>query len=282
MPRLEDELALTPPTMRPSEPDGEGEEVEEGEREEGEEGEEGEEEGEEAGEAAAALGTARPSSPVTRNGQAGASASSAASPERPPDADGPGVARDGQADGYPEASRDLEGSYEEHAEHAERSHVQEAHVQEARSSSSSTSSGGSSSSSISSGSSSSGSSSGSSSTSSRGVEAIAVDHTTVGGAERLGGATSAARVPFVSALLLAAVGLTTVSAAMLSLYRGGPVGAQVGLACDRESPASNAAAELDALRANYVPPPFQLFSSPSFEDYRPLGASPPTRWKVPL
>ena len=96
-------------------------------------------------------------------------------------------------------------------------------------------------------------------------------------------------MPFVSALLLAAVGLTTVSAALLSLYRGSPVGTQVGLAealelggrtSDREGPASNAAAELERLRAAYVPPPYQLFSSPSFEDYRPLGASPPTRWKV--
>jgi len=52
---------------------------------------------------------------------------------------------------------------------------------------------------------------------------------------------------------------------------------------DPEGPASNAAAaEIDRLRAAYVPPPYQLFSSPSFEDYRPLGAPPPARWKVRL
>ena len=52
---------------------------------------------------------------------------------------------------------------------------------------------------------------------------------------------------------------------------------------DPQGSASNAAAaEIDRLRAAYVPPPYQLFSSPSFEDYRPLGAPPPARWKVRL
>ena len=289
------------------------------EGEEGEEGEGGEGRGEGGEGAAAALGSARPSSPIARNdGQASASASSDASAEQPPDADSgpgvaPGVARAGQADPGLTATRagqaDRDG-YPEHAERAERPHLQEARSSSSSSISSSSISsssggGGGGGSGGGSGSSTSSSSSRSSVQEPRGVEAIAVDDTAVRpGAGRLGGAasasaspsasasTSAARVPFVSALLLAAVGLTTVSAAMLSLYKGGPVGTQVGLAeavelggrisSDREAPASSAAAELDRLRAAYVPPPYQLFSSPSFEDYRPLGAPPPARWKVRL